>query len=134
MAEGTLMTDMSPFDHRQDAELGRALQRALAVPDDAAFVRRVIAAADQVYGDVAPGQWWSVLTAWARPGLVAAMLMVAAAAFWLGLWVGTRGAGSNMASFSDPLQTESEHLTVPALLVEDRAPTVDVVLAVAMGR
>jgi hypothetical protein len=134
MAEGTLMTDMSPFDHRQDAELGHALQRALAVPDDAAFVRRVIAAADQVYGDVAPGQWWSVLTAWARPGLVAAMLMVAAAAFWLGLWVGTRGAGSNMASFSDPLQTESEHLTVPALLVEDRAPTVDVVLAVAMGR
>jgi hypothetical protein len=134
MAEGTLMTDMSPFDHRQDAELGRALQRALAVPDDAAFVRRVIAAADQVYGDVAPGQWWSVLTAWARPGLVAAMLMVAAAAFWLGLWVGTRGAGSNLASFSDPLQTESEHLTVPALLVEDRAPTVDVVLAVAMGR
>ena len=128
------MTDMSPFDHRQDAELGRALQRALAVPDDAAFVRRVIAAADQVYGDVAPGQWWSVLTAWARPGLVAAMLMVAAAAFWLGLWVGTRGAGSNMASFSDPLQTESEHLTVPALLVEDRTPTVDVVLAVAMGR
>jgi len=128
------MTDMSPFDHRQDAELGRALQRALAVPDDAAFVRRVIAAADQVYGDVAPGQWWSVLTAWARPGLVAAMLMVAAAAFWLGLWVGTRGAGSNLASFSDPLQTESEHLTVPALLVEDRAPTVDVVLAVAMGR
>jgi len=128
------MTEMSPFDHRQDAELGRALRRALTAPDDAAFVRRVLAAADQVYGDVAPGQWWTVLTAWARPGLVAAMLIVAAAAFWLGLWVGARGAGSSMATITDPLQTESEQLAVPALLVEDRAPTVDVVLAVAMGR
>jgi hypothetical protein len=118
MAEGNLMTDMSPFDHRQDAELGRALQRALTAPNDAAFVRRVLAAADQVYGDVAPGQWWTVLTAWARPGL----------------WVGSRGPGSSMATFTDPLQTESEQLSVPALLVEDGAPTVDVVLAVAMGR
>ena len=29
------MTEMSPFDHRQDAELGRALRRALTAPDDA---------------------------------------------------------------------------------------------------
>ena len=128
------MSDKSPFDHRQDAELGRALRRALTAPDDAAFVRRVLGAADQVYGDVAPGQWWTVLTAWARPGLVAAMLVVAAAAFWLGLWVGSGGPGSSVATFTDPLQTESEQLAVPALLVEDRAPTVDVVLAVAMGR
>ena len=128
------MSDMSPFDHRQDEELGRALRSALSSPDDAAFVRRVIAAVDRVYGSAEPGQWWGVLTAWARPGLVAAMLGIAAAAFWLGLWVGTQGAPGSVAAVTDPLQTESEHLAVPALLVEDRAPTVDVVLAVALGR
>jgi len=128
------MSDMSPFDHRQDAELGRALRAALSAPDDAAFVQRVVTAVDRVYGNAEPGQWWSVLTAWARPSLVAAMLVVAAAAFWLGLWVGARSPGSSLATIADPLQTESEHLSVPALLVEDRAPTVDVVLAVALGR
>ena len=125
------MSDASPFDHQPDAELGRHLRDALTGADDAAFVRRVMASAEGVYGDVLPGQWWGVLTAWARPGLVAAMLVVAAMAFWAGLAVG-RSEGVAAAALSDPLSGDDGQLGVPALLAERQPPDVDVVLAVAI--
>ncbi len=127
------MPNTSPFDHRPDVELGRALGDALSAEDVTAFTQRVLAAAEAVYGERSPDQWWTVLTAWARPGLVAAMLIIAAVAFWAGIWVG-RTAGTQSAAAFDPLQSDSEQLAVPSLLAERQAPDVDVVLAAAMGR
>lgn len=127
------MPNTSPFDHRPDEALGRALRDALAAGDDTAFTQRVLAGAEAVYGERSPEQWWTVLTAWARPGLVAAILIIAAAAFWAGIWVG-RTAGVQSAATLDPLQSDSEQLAVPSLLAERQAPDVDVVLAAALGR
>ncbi len=127
------MPNTSPFDHRPDDALGRALRDALSAGEEAAFTRRVLAAAEVVYGERSLDQWWTVLTAWARPGLVAAMLIIASVAFWAGIWVG-RTAGAQSAATLDPLQTDSEQLALPALLAERQAPDVDVVLATALGR
>ena len=126
------MSDTSPFDHRPDDELGRQLREALTGTDEAVFVRRVMVSAEHLYGEALPGQWWGVLTAWARPGLVAAMLLVAAVAFWAGLTVGRGESAAMLATLSDPLSSDDEHLAVPTLLAERQAPKVDVVLAAAM--
>lgn len=123
----------SPFDHQPDRELGAALEAALSASDDRAFADQVAAAAERLYGEVA-APWWSVLTSWARPGLVAAMVLIAAAGFWLG--VQARG-GSNPAEaipgLGDPLVAGASALSVPALLAGQQAPDVDLVLAVALG-
>jgi hypothetical protein len=126
------MSDTSPFDHRPDAELGRHLRDALAAPDEGAFVRRVMASADRAYGETLPGQWLGVLTSWARPGLVAAMLVVAALAFWAGLEVGRSEPVAGFATLADPLSDDSSRADVPALLAEREAPNVDIILAAAM--
>ncbi len=127
----------SAFDHRPDPELGNALRAAFATDDDAGFARRVLAAADQLFGDASmTGPWWGVLGAWARPGLVAAMVLIAAAAFWLGAWAQRTSDGSTPAAqvaWDDPLRTGSEQLSVPLLMAGTREPDVDVVLAVALG-
>jgi hypothetical protein len=131
------MPDASPFDHRPDRELGDALRQALSDGNDARFAQRVVAAADQVYGDLGANlQWWSTLTEWARPGLVAAMLVIAIAAFSAGLWVG-RGsatAANGSAVLGDPLGSDSQQLTVPVLLAGRQVPDVDEVLSVALRR
>jgi hypothetical protein len=120
----------SPFDHRPDLELGAALREALATSDDARFAERVIAAAEAVQGDLAT-PWWAVLTAWARPGLAAALLMIAAAGFWLGAM--TRSADQATTALGDPLIGNEDQVSVPALLAGQQAPDVDYVLAVALG-
>jgi len=129
------MPDTSPFDHRPDAELGSALRRALDSGDDAAFVREVLVAFDGLHAGAAPGQWWAVLTGWARPGLVAAMLLTAAAAFTLGVQIG-RSSVQPMATtlVTDPLNPDSGQVAVPAIMAGSEAPNVDYVLAVALGR
>jgi hypothetical protein len=129
------MPDTSPFDHRPDAELGSALRQALDSGDDAAFVREVLVAFDGLQAVAVPGQWWAVLTAWARPGLVAAMLLIAAAAFTLGVQIG-RSSVQPMATtlVTDPLNPDSGQVAVPAIMAGSEAPNVDYVLAVALGR
>ena len=129
------MPKQSPFDHRRDPELGQAMRDALTRPDEARFVARVAAAAESVYGGVVPSPMLSILTAWARPGLVAAMLLIAVAAFSAGLWIGRSSAAVTAASptIGDPL-VDSGQLAVPALMAGEEAPDVDVVLAVAMER
>ncbi|MEE8191229.1 MAG: hypothetical protein V3T74_00685 [Gemmatimonadales bacterium] len=124
------MSDTSPFDHRPDPELGRALEDALSAPDDERFARQVMAAADSVFGAGGSESWWQELTAWARPGLVAAMLLIAAGAFWMGSQMGQRGNGTG--ALGDPLSAaDSEQLGVPVLLAGGEAPSVDAVMAVA---
>ncbi len=74
---------MTPFDSRPDPALGAALRAALAPRDSAAFVARVLAAADR------PAAPLDVLAGWSRLGIAAAVL----AALFAGLAVG-RDAGS----------------------------------------
>jgi hypothetical protein len=127
------MPGPSPFDHRPDTELGQALRESLTQPGEAQFVRRVVTAAEHVYGSAVVTPWLNVLTAWARPGLVAAMFLVALVAFSAGLWIG-RSSGTTVATpVVDPL-ADSGQLGVPALMAGEEAPDMDVVLAVAMRR
>jgi hypothetical protein len=128
------MSDTSPFDHRPDSELGDALRSALSAPDDAGFARRVVAAADAELG-VGAGPYWQVLGAWARPALVAAMLVIALAGFWLGVALQRAPvAAGNGVALGDPLTAaDTERLDVPVLLAGDESPpSVDAVMAVAL--
>ena len=125
------MTNMSPFDHRPDSELGAALRDALRVEDDEAFARRVMAAAESVLG-AERGEWWDVVVRWLRPELAAASLaLLTGVALWLGV---LSGSGNAQSMLGDPLRGGVEdRLPVPALLAESPELSMDEVLAVAMG-
>jgi hypothetical protein len=71
---------MNEFDHRPDPLLGETLREILATSDDAAFARRVMA---QVPQTIVYESWWEVLGGWARPGLAAAVAVLAVATMWL---------------------------------------------------
>ena len=128
-----LMSHPSPFDHNPDTELGDALRELLSADAESQFVGKVVAAAEQVYGEVAPARTISVLVEWARPGLVAAMLLLALGAFSLGIWVGRTGAVAE-ATLGDPLAPDADQPSVPALMAGQEEPDWDVVLAAAWGR
>ena len=72
------MTEHSPFDHTPDPVFADALREVLDVGDDPAFVRTVLERTR------APTPWWEVLGDWARPGVAAALLLVAIGSFLLG--------------------------------------------------
>lgn len=80
------MSEMSPFDHRPDAELGGWLRDTLSGPDDAAFAERVMA---RVPEQLVRESWYDILDEWARPGLAAAAVLVMLAGFGLGRYVTT---------------------------------------------
>lgn len=128
------MNPTSPFDHRPDPVLGATLRVALTTEDDAAFARRVVEAAEADLGGA--GLWWQELTAWARPGLVAALFVVAAVGFWLGTMVRGSDAPANGATtLGDPLTAaDSDRLAVPVLMAGEQAPEVDLVLGLALER
>ena len=85
---------MTSFDSRPDPVLGAALRAALAPPpgDSAAFVGRVVAAADRPAAPLV-----DVLAGWSRLGIAAALL----AALFAGVAVG-RDAGSADSATSSP--------------------------------
>jgi hypothetical protein len=98
------MSEMSPFDHRPDAELGGWLRDALSAPDDAAFAARVMA---RVPAQMVRESWYDILGEWARPGLAAAAVLVMVAGFGLGRYVTSPaavddGAGIVTARIFDP--------------------------------
>ena len=116
----------SPFDHRQDHELGEALRSALSGVDETAFVESVVSRAaslqDRIQED---GDWWEVLCAWAAPGLAAAAIgIVAAAAFW---WTGARGTANEL---TDPLQASA---AIPAAFLASQPPDLNEVFALELG-
>ena len=115
----------SGFDHRPDPELAAALREVLSAPDDEGFIARLMAAVG-----AAPA-WWEVLGAWLRPGLAAALVLSAAAGFWLGRSVGRAEA---LAAVDDPLPAVADSTDVAALFASSRAPDVDLVLAATRGR
>ncbi len=116
------MSERSAFDHRPDPELGRALRELLDAHGDEAFVQRVLAAAP---GEQLDLPWWEVLTAWARPGLVAATGIAAGALLWFA--VGGTNTGT-IASLGDPLPAAGERAAVPSYLVSSDTPDVDAVM------
>ncbi len=112
------MDGQMQFDHKPDAELGRALSEVLSSPDDAVFANRVIARLPEAL------PWWEVLGTWARPGLAAAMVLAALGGMWLGRSI---SAGDALAI--------DEFLWQPgatAVLDSPRPPSVDVVLAATL--
>jgi hypothetical protein len=111
----------SNFDHSPDPVLGEALREVLAVGDDPAFVHRVTARLG------AADTWWQVLGAWARPGMVAALLTVAAGGFLFGRALVL--PRSSAVTDATPAVIE-----VSSLLGEDRAPDLNQVLAEGIGR
>ena len=125
------MSELSPFNHRPDAELGEAVRAALRTTDDEAFARRVMAAAEPLLGSQG-SEWWEVVVRWARPELAAASLaLLAGAAVWFGLM---SSEGAPQSVLGDPLRGGvEERLPIPALLAESSELSMDEFLAVAMG-
>ncbi len=104
----------SPFDHRPWRDLGRVLREVLEAGDNRVFVARVMAEIRAL--DVRPfrSDWWEVLGAWARPGLVAAAVLVV---LTMGLMISSRTTGAvEETTADDALQasTEASVLTVAA--------------------
>ena len=120
---------VSPFDHRQDRELSEALRSALSGRDEAAFVRRVVDSASDIQRrQIDGGDWWEILSTWARPGLAAAVIgTIAAAAFW---WNGTGSSPDTSTLLADPLQASVE---IPAAFLASQAPDLNEVLALELG-
>jgi hypothetical protein len=120
---------LSPFDHRQDRELGDALRSALSGRDEAAFVRSVVASAALQQERVdAGGDWLDILGAWARPGLVAAAIgMAAATILW---WGGAQDPFNGETLLTDPLQASVE---IPAAFLAAQPPDLNEVLALELG-
>jgi len=121
----------SPFDHRQDRELGKALKETLSGHDEAAFVRRVMARVTEIQSGVpAGGDWWEVLGSWARHGLAAAAIgFMLAATIWLGV---TGRSQETSSALGDPLQPNDTQV-IPAAFLAAQPPDLDQLL-VEVGR
>jgi hypothetical protein len=116
------MTVHSPFDHAPDPALGEALRDVLAVDDDPAFVRAVLERTQ------VPEPWWEVLGDWARPGVAAALLAVAAGAFLLGRFVAPTPAVLGSGEAVDA------GFEVTALLADAVVPDVESILGDGLTR
>jgi hypothetical protein len=114
----------SPFDHRPHPELGALLREALTADDEQAFAARVLAAAQQRSAYDPP--WWQVLGAWARPGVAAALALLAGATIW---YANASSRNEADTTLEDVLLAAAEPATPPFLSATIAPPTFDVVLA-----
>jgi hypothetical protein len=118
----------SPFSHRPDRELGRVIREALTTEGGQEFVDGVMAQAHrQAELGIESRTSWEVLGAWARPGLVAAVLLTIAALF------GAREVAPpavNEATIDDAISQAEEAPEQTTLLLSPDPPDADVVLAV----
>jgi hypothetical protein len=107
-----------PFDHRPDPMLGAALRHALETGDDAAFLARLLARADEA--SAAAVSWDAVLARWARAGVAAAVFVALVAGYLVGRATATGGGAAGPG-----------HPSVAEALLEPRTqvPEVEVVLA-----
>jgi hypothetical protein len=120
------MSSHSPFDHLPDPEIGEALREILTPGDNPAFAGRVMARIGS-----AP-TWWEVLDAWSRPGLAAALVLMALGGFLLGRSLGSSESGM---ALDEPVRAVAEGVGVAALFSAAVPPDVDmVVLAVSNGQ
>ncbi len=119
----------SPFDHRQDKQLGEALRATLSASDEATFVQRVVDAAGELQGRVySDDSWLDVLSAWARPGLAAALVGSAAA---LAMWIVTPANETVSSSLPPDIAQVSEE--IPEEFLSTQPPVLNQVLAMEFG-
>ncbi len=123
---------LSPFDHRPDRELGKALKSVLSGADEDAFVQRVLnRVAEMQEGGSLGLAWWEVLDTWARPGLVAATLgLIAGVMIWAG---GLTFGGQTTTVLGDPLQSVGDSGVPAAFLATAQPPSLNEVLAMELG-
>ena len=120
------MRSFSPFDHRQDRELGGALRALLMGGEHRTFVEQVVAGARRHLVGVRRGSsWWDVLGAWSRPGLAAAMAMTAVAVW--GAFGIPRTAEADPVTMDDVVAQSAESEEASFLLSLD-PPDADIVL------
>ena len=114
------MTDPSPFDHRQDRELGALLREALTSGNDSAFVGRVMTLVDErEMAAAAELPWWQVLRGWVRPGLAAALVLAAGATLWA---VATQQRSRQPDPTLETVFLARAQTVAPAFLVAATAP------------
>ena len=117
----------TPFNHRQDAQLGAALREMLVPGEAGAFVARVLARYDAAR-TTPPA--WDVLAAWGRRGVAVA----AVAALAAGLLVG-RAMRPATGTMEDALGSPSGSSLPPsALLAAQRAPEASAAFASLIER
>jgi hypothetical protein len=116
----------SPFSHRPDLKLGRAIGQVLTGKNRRAFVDRVMAEARLQIERQTESSSWDVLGAWARPGLVAALLLIVAVLF------GARetAPSTDEVTLDDAFSQTAEGREETSLLLSPSPPDADVVLAV----
>jgi hypothetical protein len=119
------MTSPSPFDHRPDPELGALLREALVPEEDPAFVERVLGALART-GDGYPSLWWQVLGTWARHGVAAALVGLAAATLW---WASASRGNEADASLEEVFLATADQVAPPFLTATTAPPSFDQVLA-----
>lgn len=121
------MKAFSPFDHRRDPEMGKALRDLLTPEDHDAFVTQVVhAARSHFQRGQEPLGWWDVLGAWARPGLAAAVALALIAVF------GTRGTTArppDYAALDNAIEESAAAGEATPLLLGPAPPEVEIVLA-----
>lgn len=103
----------TPFDHRPDPLVGAALREALSGGDEAAFVARVLAAAERPLVRTPV----DVLAAWARPGIAAAAIAALAAGFALG-----RGLTAPRETLAEAMVTALSETPSTAALAKSSEP------------
>jgi len=115
----------SPFNHRPDQALGRALRDLLTPADHQAFVADVVATARRQMANTTPVGLWDVLSAWMRPGLAAAAVLV------LATLVSIRTTASpQYLTIDDALSEGVPTGDERTMLLAPAPPDVDVVLVV----
>ena len=119
----------SPFDHRPWRELGRALRDVLDPSDNRTFVARVMEEIRAVDVRRLGNDWWAVLGAWARPGLMAAAAL-AALAVGLTISADTTAAVEEITA-EDALRATAE---TSVLTLAADPPDVEFILAVRPER
>lgn len=121
------MSGYSPFDHRPDKALGRALKELLTPDDHRDFVTKIVVRAEREFrGAPTWASPWEVLSAWTRPGLVAAMIVVVVTLFGL---PGRSAADVQEATLDDALGRGAESEEQLSILNSLTPPDVNVVLA-----
>jgi hypothetical protein len=118
------MSGPSPFDHRPDPELGAWLREVLDQGADSAFLDRVLAAAGRVEAGAPPA--WQVLGGWARHGVAAVLVGLAAATIW---WASASTRNEADASLEEVFLASAEAVAPPFLTATTAPASFDQVLA-----
>lgn len=95
----------NPFEFRSDPVVGEALRAHLTPVDQAAFVHRVM----QRLRREALTNPWDVLAGWARPGIAAALFLLAALGYGLVLShpAGTAPTATEVLASSESMDGEA---------------------------